>query len=260
MQEYTADIIRTEPLGNTTFHLELTSPELASLVVPGQFFQIRTNQFTDPFLRRTVSVGGADRTNGIIHLFVDVVGPGTELLCDRGCGMSLSMIGPLGHGFDLSTQREGTIVLIAGGIGAAPLVFLAHELEKIGCTDILFLMGARNREGTFFVERFLNNTIRRKVSTDDGSVGHHGFVTDLMEDTFRNYTPPIIYSCGPKPMMQRVALFAAQKAIRCQVSLEERMACGIGACYGCAVEQKNGRMARICVEGPVFEGDTIIWS
>ncbi len=259
MREYEVDIIQTDVIGDTTYLLELECVDLAGLVVPGQFFQLRAGTGTDPFLRRTVSVSGVNRSTGTVRLLINAIGPGTEILCSHESGTKINVIGPLGNGFDMTGADVGPIWIVAGGIGAAPLFFLAQELKQSAGTEIKFFMGAQSRQDVVMIERFLPADIAREVSTDDGSEGFHGMVTDIVEKRIRDEIPAVIYTCGPKAMMRRMASIAAQAECPCQVSLEERMACGTGACYGCVVKQKKGTMARICTDGPVFDSREIVW-
>ncbi len=259
MKESEADIFRTEFLGNNTYLLELTAEEIAREVFPGQFVQVRTSRSTDPFLRRTVSVFGADRLHGRIQLLVEIVGPGTEMLCTLNCGSNLNIIGPLGNSFNMAMAEKRPVWLVAGGIGAAPLIFLANELHQAGVPEVTFFMGARQTRGLMGIERFLQGDTALEISTEDGSAGYHGFIIGLVEQRLREESPAVIYACGPAGLLEKVAEFAVHAGCHAQVSLEERMACGLGACYGCAVTLKNGRMARVCHDGPVFESGAIAW-
>jgi dihydroorotate dehydrogenase electron transfer subunit len=259
MQRFTADIIQIEQRGPATFLVELGCGEIAGAATPGQFVQVRVSFGTDPFLRRTFSLCGTDRASGVIRLLVDVVGPGTRLLCDLRCGGTLDIIGPLGTGFDLRFGNPGPVMLVAGGVGAAPLLFLAERLAGDASRPVIFLMGARTAEHLAVLDGFSAPEVSVSCATDDGSAGYHGFVTGLLEERLRVSKPEAIYVCGPHPMMRAVAAIAARTGIPCQVSLEERMACGIGACLGCAVRLADGGTARSCKEGPVFDAGRLAW-
>ena len=259
MHEYEAIITRTEPIGRSIFLLEIDAPELSGSVTPGQFLQMRAGEGTDPFLRRTVSVCGADPAAGIIRLVIEVIGRGTEFLCSRSNSTPVNVIGPLGNGFELAIPENGPVWMVAGGIGAAPLIFLSNELNRLNGNELTFFAGARHREGIAIVDRLLAQVIPVEKSTDDGSVGHHGFVTELVAARMKKTVPSVIHTCGPRAMMREVSLLAAHAGCRCEVSLEERMACGMGACYGCTVKLTTGRMARVCTEGPVFDSGMIAW-
>ncbi len=259
MRRFAADIIQIDRRGPATFLVELNCPDIAGAATPGQFVQVRVSTGTDPFLRRTFSLHGVDPASGVIRLLVDVVGPGTRHLCDLRCGGTLDIIGPLGNGFDLQFGNPGPCVLVAGGVGAAPLVFLAERLIRDGSRPVTFLMGARSAEHLSIMEGAFGPAVEVKCATDDGSAGYHGFVTGLLEELLPQVNPGVIYVCGPHPMMRAVAAMASRAGVPCQVSLEERMACGIGACLGCAVRLAGGGMARSCKEGPVFDAGRLAW-
>lgn len=257
MLEYEADIIRTERLGDSVHHITVNAGPIAADVRPGQFVQVRIGNGTDPFLRRTFSVSGADPETGALELLVDAVGRGTEALCSMGDGMRLNLIGPLGNAFDTALGGDKPCVLVAGGIGAAPLLFLARAMEQSG-RRFEFLMGARTASAMSFLD-----TVAAGISvvkaTDDGSLGFTGTAAGLLAELLTSTSPSAIFCCGPHPMMKAVASIAATAAIPCRISTEERMACGIGACLGCAVKMKNGDMLRSCVDGPVFDAGEVAW-
>jgi len=297
MHEYEAGIIRTESRGGSIYIVHLSCGEVAREAAPGQFVQVRVGTGTDPFLRRTFSIYGVDRDRGHIRLLIEVVGPGTGQITAARHSDCLKIIGPLGKGFDLDGIRLDSveidrinkmnkmkkqnhvnlvppnIVLVAGGAGIAPLIFLAETLVQ--GKNIVFMVGARtaaiHHAFTGLIPSFSDVEKHGRVSlleaTDDGSLGYHGFVTGLLEDYLASLNkrlqslayPDIVFTCGPDPMMKAIAAITARAGIRCQASLEERMACGMGACYGCAVPLKDGRMARSCVEGPVFDAHEVDW-
>ncbi|MHB9027151.1 MAG: dihydroorotate dehydrogenase electron transfer subunit [Candidatus Latescibacterota bacterium] len=259
MREYEADIIRNELRESSTFLIHLRCPELAREARPGQFVQVRVTDGTDPFLRRTFSICGAVPETGTVLLMVGAVGRGTRLLCGMAPGDRLNLIGPLGTAFDLSPGIDRTRVLVAGGVGAAPLVFLEERLWKSGTGNTVFMMGARNAEHLMIIDGLVDLNAKVLFATDDGSWEYHGYVTDLLEEKLPKLNPDIIYACGPHAMLRTVAEIARRAGIPCQVSLEERMACGIGACLGCAIRLADGSMARACKEGPVFNAEDIAW-
>jgi len=257
MQEYEAGILRTEFRGNNSYIFDISCNAIAGEVVPGQFIQVRAGCETDPFLRRTFSVCGADPEHGEIKLMIEVKGRGTSILCSMNRGVTLNIIGSLGKGFDLQCGGDGLCVLVAGGIGAAPLLFLAQELARSAKRQVLFLMGARNAEGLRIIEELLDKDTVLLTATEDGSSGFNGMVSELLENKIATISPAAIYTCGPDAMMREIASIAKNEGIPCQVSVEERMACGIGACYGCAVQLCDGRMVRACVDGPVFNAEEV---
>jgi len=259
MQEYEAGILRTKLLTNNIYLIDLSCDAVACESVPGQFVQVRVGYGTDPFLRRTFSVCGADPERGEIILMIKIKGHGTKILCSIKKGKTINVIGTLGNGFDLHLGGRGPCVLVAGGMGVAPLVFLANKLKQSIKRTVIFMMGAQNSGELSIIDGLIAEGTEIMTATDDGSSGFHGFVSKLLQENISLINPAAIYACGPFQMMKAVAAIAKNKSISCQVSLEERMACGVGACFGCAVELSNGQMARTCVDGPVFFADEINW-
>lgn len=258
MREYEAGIIRTENCGNGVYIIEIDCSGIACDVSPGRFVQVRVGSGTDPFLRRTFSVCGSDPERGTFRLLVDNVGPGTGLLCSMKRGGTVSVIGGLGTGFNTALGGDCPCVMVSGGSGAAPLLFLAERLSKESSRDVTFLSGARTASGHAAVKKLMPADVCLLTATDDGSEGYHGFVSGLLAERLSEISPSAVFTCGPHPMMKAVASVAAAAGIPCQVSLEERMACGIGACLGCAVEMRDGRMVRSCVDGPVFDAGEVV--
>lgn len=259
MHEYEAGIIRTENRGGNIHIIHLSCEALAREAAPGQFVQVKAGDGTDPFLRRTFSLYGVDRAKGHIKLMIEVVGHGTELLARARHGECLNIIGPLGRGFDLNSDRYDSCVLIAGGVGAAPLFFLADTMRDSGADSIVFMAGAHTAEIHGAFDGLFGDHVTVMIATDDGSLGYHGLVTGLLREHLVSNRPDMLYACGPSPMMKEVAVIAAENGIGCRVSLEERMACGLGACYGCAVRLRDGRIVRSCAEGPVFDANEVDW-
>ncbi len=258
MQEYAADIIRIEHIALESYLISIECPGIATTIKPGQFVQVRAGDTTAPFLRRSFSICEVDVDKGYVTLLVNVVGPGTKMLCHMKRGYTVSVIGPLGHGFDMERASTGSIVLVAGGTGAAPLIFLANTLGERKTGTSTFIIGGKTADAVKSAELCLDTSVTILEATEDGSRGYHGFVTGLLEKKMPEIKPSMIFTCGPHPMMKAVAEIAESHSLPCQVSLEERMACGIGACLGCAVEMKNGKMLRSCVDGPVFNAEEIV--
>ncbi len=257
-----ADLFQARVLSNSEvcpgiFSLVLEEPRLAALAQPGQFLNIRVNAETSPLLRRPLSIHWVEE--GRVEILFQAVGKGTEILARVRRGERLDVQGPLGRGFD-PDPGDRTPVLIGGGIGIAPLGFLAQRLKG---RKVLALLGARNGEalacsGGSKLEG-LGATVH--AATDDGSLGRHGLVTELLSEVPAD---GIIYACGPGPMLRAVAGYALAKGIPCQVSLEEHMACGVGACLGCICKglAVNGESVhkRVCSDGPVFDVRGVDWS
>ena len=265
--------------------LTIQCPAVAQESLPGQFVQVRAwpgaGVSADPLLDRPLSVAGNDPGAGTFELVVRVAGRGTSLLAATRVRQALRVTGPLGKGFPLSTwaaaggipvagaagpggKHSVTAVLVGGWVGVAPLKFLAGSLAARG-HRILFLVGARNA-----AELPPGGTLPGQVltATDDGSAGHHGTVVGLLEKTLEGVSGagagarspgPVIYACGPTPMLRALKASAFRLDVQAYLSLEERMACGIGACRGCAVRYvgpgtapDDVKMVRVCHEGPVF--------
>ena len=259
MQEYEAGIIRTECRGNNIYIIHLSCNEITQEAKPGQFVQARACTGPAPFLRRTFSICGVDRMRGYVTLLIEVIGEGTELITTARRGDCLNVIGPTGNGFEWRENRHRSCVFVAGGVGAAPLIFLADTMQIPVLQSAVFLIGAQTAEAHAAYERLFDGSMTVKQATDDGSLGYHGLVTGLLDEHLELSKPDIIYTCGPKPMMKAVAARASNAGIECQVSMEENMACGIGACYGCVVQLTDGSMVRSCVNGPVFDANEVDW-
>ena len=257
MHEYATDISRIEHRGLNIHTLDLHAPEIANEAEPGLFVQVRVGSGTDPFLRRTFSICGARPDDGTVTLLVDVIGRGTEMLCSGMCG-PVSVLGPLGRGFDATLGCDGHCVLVGGGTGAAPLAFLAARLDASGRPATAYF-GGRTGEYRAVVDGLLPDGVPWETAADDGSAGFHGTVVDLVAARFKDVLPSAIYACGPRPMLSAVAAIAEEHDIPCEVALEENMACGLGVCMGCAVRLRSGAMVRSCVDGPVFDSREVAW-
>jgi dihydroorotate dehydrogenase electron transfer subunit len=226
---------------------------------PGQFIMLRFPGQVTPFLRRPFSIHQLiyddDRVVGI-ELLYKVVGEGTEKLSGCQVDDDLDILGPLGNSFSFSSHYK-TVYLAAGGIGVAPMVFLASYLKTkgidIGKSQIF--LGGRSRDDLLCRGEFLDIGIKIQVTTDDGSEGDRCFITHPLETITEGYKPDVIYACGPLEMLKCVAGIAEKHQVPCQVSIEAVMACGMGACLGCAIEKKGMKKAYVhaCMDGPVFD-------
>jgi len=244
--------------------LRLEAPAIARECTPGQFVMARVASVHDPLLRRAFAVHSADRDAGRLELLYGVVGKGTHLLAALRPGDTLDLLGPLGHGFELDLSRDS--LLVAGGFGAAPLLFLAQEISRCGGSGRLFY-GCRTATSLIRAAEFERLGIELVVATEDGSRGHRGLVTEVLLPALMagGIGPPLatVYGCGPRPMLAAVARLCSGVGVPCQVSLHSFMGCGIGACLGCAVPRKAGERnehltyAKVCVDGPVFDAAEI---
>ena len=242
------------------FQLALKAPQLARLVLPGEFLEVRVSDSYEPLLRRPFSIHKVSGAQ--IAILYEVLGLATEILAKKKAGDYLDVLGPLGNGFDCRKPKTAhrKPVLVAGGMGVAPLLFLAEKLSKFSTT---VLIGARSKEQILCEKEFKKLGCSVKIATDDGSRGFKGKVTDLLRKVLlkNSQTPELknsIYACGPRPMLKEISKISKKYKIPAQVSLEEHMSCGIGACLGCVVKTKEG-FKRVCKEGPVFNANEIIW-
>jgi dihydroorotate dehydrogenase electron transfer subunit len=266
----TGEVIENLVVAPGHFRLTLRlSPSFAK-PQPGQFVMIRDPERGEPLLPRPLSVYGFHREgdHAILDLLCRIAGRGTSLFSRMKPGASLTVLGPLGKGFTIHRDVR-KVILLAGGVGVAPLIFMLHENYPKEPPpirpEITAYVGARKAELLTGLDR-LDGFCDLRVATDDGSAGYHGLVTDLLRRDLGGYKPgeTMIYACGPAAMIRSLGLIMEQSPIRCEVSLEERMACGIGACLGCAVAvtDGNGRSAyrRVCHDGPVFDIREILWN
>ncbi len=234
-----------------TFRIILEGDPFPSL--PGQFVMLKPNRSLDPFLRRPLAILKNDGRT--LSLLYKVVGKGTTELSRKKKGEIISILGPLGNGFTMPSEDE-TVVYIAGGTGLPPILSLA----EVHCRGYL-IIGARSEIDIPLMEQIESLPgIEAIIATEDGSRGRKGLATDALNEIMDRIQPPcIIYACGPSAMLKRVAEYAKFKKARCEVSLEERMACGFGVCSACAVRTTEGNR-RVCTDGPVFDASTIQWS
>jgi dihydroorotate dehydrogenase electron transfer subunit len=244
-------ITGNKKVGQQYYKMSLHAPDIARHAKPGQFVSVKLDDSVDPLLRRPLGIH--DASGSTIELLYAVVGKGTKILSQKRTGDLLDIIGPLGNGFDISPARGNSPVLIAGGMGVAPLYFLAKKLKN---RDPLVLVGARSKNELICVKEFRALGVRVRISTDDGTAGEKGYVTDLLKsiDCCRG----IIYACGPEPMLKEISEITYQTKLSAQLSLEEHMSCGFGACLGCVVKTSGG-YKRVCKEGPVFDARSILW-
>jgi dihydroorotate dehydrogenase electron transfer subunit len=235
--------------------IALHAPRCAATIQAGQFVHVRVATGADIILRRPFSVHRA--LGERIEILYQVLGAGTLRLAKKEPGdETMDILGPLGHGWDVP-EGLGHALLVAGGLGAAPLGMLAERLSASGVA-VVVAQGAPNEER--LVARVLFERLARRVdvATDDGGAGLHGFVTALTEKLLESERFDAVYCCGPEAMQRIVARQAAAAGVACQVSLERLMACGIGACLSCVVSTASG-LKRACVDGPVFDAEEVSW-
>jgi dihydroorotate dehydrogenase electron transfer subunit len=301
--QHSAEIVENVQLARDTFRVRFVAPEIARRVVPGQFLMLRLADLNDPLIGRplalydtALSASGQPEAVDVVYL---VKGKLTSRLRYAKSGQRLDVWGPLGNGFNYSTagskpapgaspvdnpsqhlrdqvwSRLGHLIMVAGGIGQTPFLALAKEtlgLKQYGdpprkvprASRVTFCYGARSADYFAGVEDFERLGIGVRLATDDGSRGHHGFVTDLLKQAFAERPEnPLVVCCGPEPMMEAVSKIAGSGGVPCQVSLETPMACGIGICFTCVakIKQPDGGWdyKRTCVDGPVFDAELVEW-
>ncbi|MFO7636347.1 MAG: dihydroorotate dehydrogenase electron transfer subunit [Clostridia bacterium] len=238
------------------FRFILEDPYIAEKAEPGQFVAVRCSDAMDMVLRRPLSIYDTDIGRGEFELVFQVKGEGTRRLSMKKPGETVDVIGPLGTGFRMD-ERHGKIALVGGGIGIFPLHFLAKRLQGI---HVDYYAGFQCADSVILLDEFSEVVDRVFLCSDDGSCGLQGYVTESFRNNCLGEGYDMIYTCGPDVMMGKVAKTAAEAGCLCQVSLEERMGCGIGACLVCACRvRKNGQeeMLHVCKDGPVFYGHEI---
>lgn len=233
--------------------LRLTHKDQLPPMMPGQFVEVRIDGANAPLLRRPISINYIDRQTNELWLLVAVVGNGTQWIASLHNGDRVNIVAPLGHGFS-SGQKGERILLVGGGVGVAPLLYQGAFLRSIGVEPV-FLLGARTAADLLLLDEF-GKYGPVHITTEDGSTGERGFVTNhtvLQSERFAR-----IQTCGPTPMMRAVARYAYQQGVECEASLENMMACGLGACLCCVEKTTDGNVC-VCKEGPVFNIKKLLW-
>ncbi len=234
--------------------LILTSSTKLPQMLPGQFAEVRVDGASNAFLRRAISIHYVDYNKNELWLLIQVVGAGTKRLSELNSGDNINLLIPLGNSFTIPTKTDSKVVLIGGGVGVAPLLFLGESLQKEGI-EVNFLLGARSSGDLLQLCEF-ERFGKVYTTTEDGSHGEKGYVTQhsLLQSSNFDY----IYTCGPTPMMKAVAAYAAKTDTFCEVSLENTMACGFGTCLCCVTDTIDGHIC-VCTEGPVFNITKLKW-
>ena len=241
-------------LGEGLYQLVLDAPQIAAAAQCGQFVHIACGEGN--LLRRPISI--CEAGEGRLRIVFQVKGEGTRWLAARKTGDTLDVLGPLGHGFDTAALGAKPVFL-GGGIGVPPMLQTVKCAKAAGAAPRAIL-GFRNK-GAVILEEDFRAVCETFVTTDDGSYARHGFVTDVLQELVADATG--VAACGPKPMLGAIAAIAKQAGLPCQVSMEERMGCGIGACLvcACALKAENGetRYGHVCKDGPVFNAEEVEW-
>lgn len=247
-------ITRKSAIAKEIYSFEISCPEIAQIAVPGQFVHIRVGSFT---LRRPISICGINKDKGTLRLVFEIRGEGTAEITKLNEGDLIDMLAPLGHGFTVDPAFK-KVVLIGGGIGTPPMLPLAQAYGE----KAVAISGFRNSAAVILQENFNASGAETILCTDDGSAGIHGFVTQPFAELAEQGSIDAVYACGPMPMLKGIAAICKEKNIYCEISLEERMACGIGACLGCAcrtVRNDEEYFAHVCKDGPVFKAEEVLW-
>ncbi len=256
MKKYVSDlkVVAVGHINEKYALIWLTQDERLPEIRAGQFVEVRVDGSPTTFLRRPISINFVDYDKNELSLLVAAVGDGTRRLASLKEGDTLNSMLPLGNGFTLPNDSKERVLLVGGGVGVAPLLYCGKVLKDMGCKPV-FLLGARSANDLLLLDEFskYGNVC---VTTEDGTMGECGFVTNhtvLREEHFDR-----IYTCGPKPMMAAVAKYAVKNGIECEVSLENKMACGIGACLCCVEKTTDGNVC-VCKEGPVINVKKLTW-
>ena len=275
-RQHRATVVQQKQLARDTYAIRLHAPEVAAQIVPGQFFMVRTPEGGDPLLGRPFALFDIYEEDGQpagIDFGYVVVGKLTSLMTTWKSGHPVEIWGPLGNGFPVPNAQH--LMMVAGGIGQTP--FLAVAREALGIRQygqparhsertperVSLCYGVRSAEYLAGLDDFAMEGLNVHLATDDGTHGHHGFVTELLSQSIDGDTPPdCVYCCGPEPMMAAVAKICAESDIRCLLSLETPMACGFGACFSCVTRVRlpdgNWDYRRTCIEGPVFDATQLV--
>jgi dihydroorotate dehydrogenase electron transfer subunit len=247
-------VVANERLAEGVGLLTLAAPEIRSRVAPGQFVHLRISGTGPQILRRPFSVHAT--THDGIRILYQVVGAGTRELAGKRPGDEMDALGPLGTGFRVP-EGAAHALIVAGGLGVAPLALLATSLAERGVA-VTGCVGAPTAERLLALDILGDSCRELLIATDDGSRGERGFVTALVEGALAASKPDVAYVCGPEAMARIVAGQCARAGVACQVSLERLMACGVGACLSCVVPTTGG-FKRACSDGPVFDAEEVIW-
>lgn len=256
MKKYILDLVVSEniQLNDNYVLLKMTAPTELPDMLPGQFAELEVEGSSKTFLRRPISINFIDKDNNEVWFLIQLVGDGTRHLAAVKRGQTINVNLPLGNSFTMPENASERLLLVGGGVGTAPMLFLGEQLSKKGFTPN-FLLGARSQNDLLQLNEFTQygNVF---TTTEDGSMGEKGYVTQhslLSTQTFNK-----IYTCGPKPMMMAVAKYAKTNNIECEVSLENTMACGFGVCLCCVENTTEGHIC-VCKEGPVFNIKKLLW-
>jgi dihydroorotate dehydrogenase electron transfer subunit len=270
MKNFKTTILSNQEVSPEYYRMKILAPGISDLAQPGQFVMFRSQATDEPLLRRPFGIfqtgtlpsdcdGLPDKE--FVEILYKVVGRGTAIMRELHEGDRVELLGPLGRGFELADDGREQI-LVGGGIGLVPLYMLASELVK--SSKVRLLIGGRSRKDVLMVTEFERLGVETYVSTDDGTLGEEGQVTQVLERKLNKFPEAAVYACGPMPMLEAVSGICQSRQVALQVSLEAFMACGVGACLGCVVKgaghsEQQPRYLCTCKEGPVFRAGDLDW-
>lgn len=247
-------IVSKNSLAKDIYSIEIFCPEIAEIAQPGQFVHILPTGFT---LRRPISICDINKKTGTLNIVFIIKGDGTREIAKLNEGELIDMLAPLGHGFTIN-ESFNKVVLIGGGIGTPPMLPIAKKYGE----KAVVISGFRSADAVILQNNFKKTGAETILCTDDGTMGTKGFVTEPLIELLDNGDVNAVYACGPTSMLKNVAAIANKKDIFCEISLEERMGCGVGACLVCACKTKKDgeeHFAHVCKNGPVFNAKEVIW-
>lgn len=252
------EILENRVVADNIYKIRIKKPSKDFKIEAGQFINVKCGEENFPLLRRPISIGLTDEES--MTIYVNKVGKGTELLCKRSKGEFIDILGPLGNTFNMDIEK-GKVLVVGGGIGVAPLLELTKVLSNKRDLDIKVILGYRDKP--FIVEEFRSYVDDIIVVSEKEGFDYKGYVTEPLEKELKNNDYNEVFTCGPEPMLKRVNEICKEHNVTSQLLLEERMACGIGACLVCTCKTKRGNddwsYVRTCKEGPVFYGDEVIF-
>jgi len=255
---FLSEILENKEIAENIYRIKIKKPSKDFNIKAGQFINIKCGEGDFPLLRRPISIGLTDEES--MTIYVNKVGKGTELLCNRREGEFIDVLGPLGNTFNMDIEK-GKVLIVGGGIGTAPLLELTKTLSEKNDVYIKVILGYRDEP--FIVEEFRKHTKDVIVVSEKDGFDYKGYVTDPFEGELKENEYDEVFACGPEPMLKRIKEICEENNVTVQLLLEERMACGIGACLVCTCKTKRGNddwnYVRTCKEGPVFYGEEVIF-
>lgn len=256
MKKFIIDLEVTENkrLNSNYVLLKLRSNSTLPDILPGQFAELKADKNPNVFLRRPISINFVDINNNEVWFLIQIIGEGTNSLSEVNVGETINTLLPLGNTFTIGQDKDEELLLVGGGVGIAPMLYLGKELKDKGYKPS-FLIGARSKRDLLQLDEF-NKYGEVYTTTEDNSFGEKGYVTNHSILQTKRFDK--IYTCGPKPMMMAIAKYAKERNIFCEVSLENTMACGIGACLCCVENTDKGHIC-VCTEGPIFNINKLLW-